>query len=487
MKNNNIIKNAVEKLELSEAAKARIINGCEEELAEPRRAFCVKWKLVAAAALAVVMTVGVAAAVYFRRAPGYSKSHTGDDTDIVNVLSGIEFEPVMDGDFVIKCNSVTGGGNTVYCDFTLTKSDGTALTELSSDDGVLPMVRALGAMLTLSDGSEYNIPTVLLDDSTETAFHMEGRTLITGRTSDELPSLLSGATVTVGDVVCETGNTTSIVFAKENMKEILKGYTPDTATPDKEPYSYVEVNGEQYLRTNNVTSRLAAGGLEIPLSADGRLTVDNFGYGAIGYAKDDGTQPQALYLNVKGFEYREGLTTFEIISGDGSRYGVFVSDRPANGVLTLVINDDTEFSDIDSYDLANIVGISVTEFNYNVLCSFKEPIRISGDYKNASVKTDFEEVTIKLEGGDIVLRRAEMNNAEISLFGDCTVSGPAYDLDLESAFAILENGEKIALGGKTIGGSTLDGECVIGWQLATTIDPEKIVEIHVNGAVVKFK
>ena len=335
--NNNRIKSAVQKLSLTESGKARILYGCRDyELTVSKRSPRVKWTLIAATILILMLTVGAVAVVSLRSPMTEVKTHAGEDLEIVDTQDSIIFEPIEDDEYIVSCDSVTGGGTEVYINITVKRSDGAIMTDRVSGGGTLPFVFAHYAELKLSDGTTSTLTFVATNDSNESVFHMEGHTILIGCEESKITSLLNGATVKLGDISC--------MIKDENGK-------------------YVE------------------------------------------------------------------------------------------------------------------------EF---VLCSLTRPITLRGNYKNTILNVNFEPVTISLADGDITFRSAEMKNVGIVIYGDCYAQDIS-DLDLKNAFAVLDNGEQMVLGHKTVAGVTTEGDFCIGWILDTVIDPEKIAEIHVNGTVIKLK
>ena len=517
MNDNNTIKYAVEKLTLSEAAKRRIIAGCEEASeCETRRAPRIRWTLVTAALLLVALTVGTLAATgVFRKAPGRNKSHFGTQSEIA-------FEPIIseipansnavlsdDGEYVIRLNALTGGEDKVYIDCFLTRKDGGAITDKSSDGGELPLVNGGTGTLTLSDGTDSEVFFKTISDSTETEYHLEGMALLVKpRTEDsdyeeylktrcysdeEIKELLDGATVSVGGLFCVTDNTERIDFAKHDLGEIIGDAEPGEAVPDKEPFYYYE----DILVPNNIISELGAGGMEIPLSSDGAVVIDNFAFAPYGYSRtDDETQVMALYINLKGFDEDVGSFIIESQDDDTRLLTGAVTSHPAPGIITVAIHDEYQ-NNVTPEDLWKILGLTGRRVETDAVCSFSSAIEINGDFKNDVIERDIDPVTMRFENGSLTITKVYISNTDLKLYGTSSVLGGTYGTDgedksfdeiIKAAYVVTDNGETVMLGQKLVGGYDPETDLeVIGWQCETVLDPEKIAEIYIGDAVIKLK
>ena len=257
------------------------------------------------------------------------------------------------------------------------------------------------------------------------------------------------------------------------------------SVPNTEESVVYDENGNVY-NLNQVECSLDVGNMNIPFSADGKITVDNFAFGPYHFHHADLSDVTALYLNLRGYE-GNGYS-FDFCTPDGTTliYHATIVGNPAPGVKTFVISD-TNAIDVTLESLAEATQMRSVNVGSEILCAFSSGIMITADYKNAVVDTTFDPVTIKLDNGQIVLNSAHLTNTYIRLFGTCSAEGE-LDLALGEAYVITDSGETVMLGSKNGVGTDKDGETFsITWQCATVIDPEKISEIHIADAVINVK
>ncbi|MBQ7669586.1 MAG: hypothetical protein IJS45_02550 [Clostridia bacterium] len=498
--NNNRIKSAVQKLSLTESGKARILYGCRDyELTVSKRSPRIKWTLIAAAILILTLTVGVVAAVYLRRAPGENKSHVGIDFELIDFQTDECVIESDDGEFLFKCNNVTGGEERVYLDCTLSKKDGGVITELSSDGVELPIIDVTGSV-KLTNGDERPVLFFTLSDSTETEYHIEGWVLMAKHlaegtnydeyqdnkyyNADEIKGLLDGATLAPGMIAARTVNTKAITLSADAQ---LSTCEPGVAVPNSKDRFVYDNYGNKYLLSDQLECSLDVGNMDIPFSADGSITVDNCAFGPYHHHHADLSELTALYINIKGYE-DNGLT-FEFYSSDGTKLpyiGAVIAD-PAPGIKTLVVYDSYTVEDMTLERFSQAYEMRSVQHDSETLCTFSSGVKISADFKNEVVDTSFDPVIIALDNGQIVLNSAHMTNTYIRLLGTCVGLGE-LDLALDEAYVVTDSVETVMLGSKHGVGTDKDGVTFsIEWQCETVIDPEKIAEIHVNGTVIKLK
>ena len=191
MNENNKIKKAVNRIVLSDAAKERILNECEpDEIAVSTSSPRIMWTLVTAVVLLFALTFGTLAAVgVFKTAPGENKTHVGTDPELNDVQEAGCVIVSDDGEFLLRCNTVTGGQDKVYIDCTLTRKDGGVIIGVSGSGGELPILRSSGGSLRLSNEEYVDVFFFTLSDSTETEYHLEGMALMVKTQEDGMDFL----------------------------------------------------------------------------------------------------------------------------------------------------------------------------------------------------------------------------------------------------------------------------------------------------------
>ena len=483
-RNRNIIKTSFDKITLSDAAKRRIVAACRTDAAPAKgRSFRAAWAAAAAVFLVAVMTVGTLAAVgVFRKGPGVVDPH-------IDTAQDIEFNPIVvdlshdenevlsdDGQYVLRFNSITGSEEKIYIDCTLTRKDGGVITDVRTDEGALPQLLGHG-MIKLSDGSDNEVFFYALSDSAETEYHMEGWTVLVRNydgdpdhydeyrdnkyySADEIDALLDGAMIIPGGFKLRADNFDPIPFAKEDLGKILEGYEADDAYPLEER------------------------GLNIPLSADGSVVIDNFAFAPY-HVSGRVDVPLALYIDLKG--YAGDSWAFTTQKKDDSRaYRVYVASNNAQDHITVAICNET--GDMTQYDLENITGISEVRQYDDLICGFSSELGVKGGFKNVTLEVEFDPVEVVYDNGKIVLNRAYVTNTDLRLYGQCEGEGKRIGLDAicDAAYVVTVDGERVMLGTKSDGG-TLNDEDLIEWQCATVLDPETIASIHIGDAVITLK
>ena len=228
----------------------------------------------------------------------------------------------------------------------------------------------------------------------------------------------------------------------------------------------------------------SAAGLDIPLSDEyPDAVIESYAIAPHGEITSGlGRQPQALYLRIRTESLPCDSPENLVFRSAEAEYETRSVDIIEDGYIIAI--KKTDFTDFTEDDLFDIVGCSGKVFTESELCSFDEGVRVSLDFKHEAVDMTIDPVTIKLATGDIVIDSVSMTNSQVNLYGTCTAEGKLFDLNLNDAYAICEDGGTVALGHKNSAGTLPDGTFTIQWQNETVIDPEKIVSIVVNGTAI---
>lgn len=481
-RNRNAIKTSFDRLMLSDAAKRRIVAACRADGAPERtKSLRAVWTVALAVFLTAALTVGALAAVgVFSKGPGELKSHIDTEREI-------EFDPIVvdlpsgenealsdDGQYVLRFNAITGSEEKIYIDCTLTRKDGGVITDVRKEDGSLPHLNGHG-MIKLSDGGAADVVFYALSDSVETEYHMEGMVVLIREhdadqdhndeyhnryySAEEINAKLDGATVMPGGFRLRADIFDPIRFAAEDLGTILEGIAPGETYPFEER------------------------GLNIPLSADGSVEIDNYTYAPYevsGYTD----APQALYLRLKG--YVGDYNSFRVQRKDGvSIYRGLAVERAGEYTTVVIFKED---GDVTPYDLENITGLDGVRSVDDTVCGFSSEISVKGGFKNSVVETEFDPVEVVYEDGKMTLFRARITNTSLTLYGHGEGEGEAADLDTlcREAYVVTLDGAAVPLGTK-FGCGTINGENLLEWQCATALDPERIASIHIGDSVITIK
>lgn len=153
----------------------------------------------------------------------------------------------------------------------------------------------------------------------------------------------------------------------------------------------------------------------------------------------------------------------------------------------LFYNDEMHYIGQDAKLYIGEVTADLSDDSSVKIYSFDKPISVSLSV-NTDIKTvDFDNGEFSLLDGGIVFNSAEITASKVTLYGDCSIEGPLYELEeiMDNAYLIC-NGKEVPLGGKSDGGTLSDGRFTIGWLNASVIDPESITGICINGKFINF-
>ncbi len=153
----------------------------------------------------------------------------------------------------------------------------------------------------------------------------------------------------------------------------------------------------------------------------------------------------------------------------------------------LFYNDEKQYLGQDAELYIGGVSADLSDDSSVEICRFDDPLKVtvSVDSTVRTVEFDIGEFTI-LDSG-IEIKSAEISASKVSLYGDCNITGPIYDLEsvMDEAYLIC-GGEQIPLGSKTDAGTLPDGRFTIGWISKTVIDPEAITAIYIDGKTIEL-
>lgn len=153
----------------------------------------------------------------------------------------------------------------------------------------------------------------------------------------------------------------------------------------------------------------------------------------------------------------------------------------------LFYNDEIHYIGEDAKLYIGEVTADLSDDSSAMICSFDEPISVSLSVNTDTKTVDFANGEFSLLDGGIVFNSAEITASKVTLYGDCSIEGPLYELEeiMDNAYLIC-NGKEVPLGGKSDGGTLSDGRFTIGWLNASVIDPESITGICINGKFINF-
>jgi len=209
---------------------------------------------------------------------------------------------------------------------------------------------------------------------------------------------------------------------------------------------------------------------------------------------------------------KDGAPLYQTADGEFiTRYDTFDAfltfpDGHKKEVFFMMMNDSTEYAyHLEGFSLfyndekqylgkeaaLSIGGLTVTVDDKvnerEIICRFDEPVTVMLSVNEKIKTSQFENGEFVIYNGGISIQSAQVEAAKVYLYGECSVSGPLYDLQelLEDAWLICD-GEKVPLGGKTDCGTLPDGRFTIGWLCESVIDPDKVTAICIDKKTVSI-
>lgn len=179
----NHIKSAYFKLNLTDSAKQRIIDNCNNSL-EPK---CyiprVPLKYVAVTTVLLIVTIisaisiGASTENIKLKLPFENNPHIPNE-NLYNDSESISNENTItnaDG-YILKCDVIAGDTERVYFDFTLKRKNNTPITELAENEYIYRF-DPFDSYLEFDDGHRMELYFTMLKDSTEYVLHFEASAL----------------------------------------------------------------------------------------------------------------------------------------------------------------------------------------------------------------------------------------------------------------------------------------------------------------------
>ncbi|MBQ3184283.1 MAG: hypothetical protein IJB57_11545 [Clostridia bacterium] len=205
MKKDNIIKKAVDNIEMTNEQKSRIINACEETERRKTSVFRGSKRLLVAAVCVVLLlatTFTVIATRQYLKNPTHNKSHIPNEsmTDNPTVTE--------DSDHYVTCNGIAGDGQPLYFDITISKKDNSPI--FKTDESV-DIIRTMlnSSILEFTDGYKKEVYYLMLEDSTDNVYHLEGQALFY---NDELQYIGQDAKLYIGEVTADLSDGSSALI-----------------------------------------------------------------------------------------------------------------------------------------------------------------------------------------------------------------------------------------------------------------------------------
>ena len=479
MKKTNCLERAMRGVNLSDDARYRILSECKSE-AESQRKVTVRrspvHRVMALAATVALLTCGIVTAMAING--GWltrfgMDSHLGTDPDIIAFQSDKAHTVSQDGKYALICDAVSGDKERLFFSLSVSKTDGNDLMQLEKNE-ILHSVCAYGASADFGGDLIKELYVYPVTGSDEKSVRLEGTVLLYTAEQDKVGE---NATLNIDGFTAAVAEINDIPLNGESLGDMLKATEPAKAKENGVYITYSD--GVQVMKYT-----IDDAGIDTPLSDEySDAVIESYTIAPHGELNSSlGRQPEALYLRIRAGSVPYDKPQDITFRSADAEYETFIADTTEDGfILAIEKADRTDFTEDD---LFGIVGCYSRIFSTDELCSFEQGVTVGLDFKCEAVDINVNPVTVKLATGDIVIDRVSMTNSQVNLYGTCTAEGKLYDLDLNSAYAVCEDGSTVALGGKNSAGSLPDGSFTIQWQNETVIDPEKIVSIIVNGTAI---
>ncbi len=206
MKKDNIIKKAVDSIEMTNEQRFRIINACKDAGRRRTPVFRGSKKLLAAAVCTVLLLATAFTAIATRQ---YLENRTHNSPHIPS--ESLTEDPHITEDsatngYYALCNGVAGDGQPIYLDITIGKNDNSPV--LKTDEGV-SVIRCIPweSLIEFEDGYQKEVNFLMLEDSTDALYHLEGQVLFY---NDEMHYIGQDAKLYIGEVTADLSDDSSV-------------------------------------------------------------------------------------------------------------------------------------------------------------------------------------------------------------------------------------------------------------------------------------
>ena len=202
---NNSIKKVVSRIEMTDEQRSRVINACREAEGRKTPVFRVNKKLLAAAVCTVLLLVTAFTAIATRQ---YLENKTHNTPHIPNESMTENPTVTENGGYYVTCNGVAGDGQPLYFDITINRKDNSPI--LKTDEAVnVIRVKLDGSILEFADGHKKEVYYLMLEDSTDNVYHLEGQALFY---NDEMQYIGQDATLYIGEVTADLSDGSSALI-----------------------------------------------------------------------------------------------------------------------------------------------------------------------------------------------------------------------------------------------------------------------------------
>ncbi|MBR4881200.1 MAG: hypothetical protein IKU19_04660, partial [Clostridia bacterium] len=113
-----------------------------------------------------------------------------------------------DSGYYVTCNGIAGDGQPIYLDITIAKKDNSPI--LKTEEGVSVIrVKPCKSVLEFEDGYQKEVYYLMLEDSTDNLYHLEGQALFY---NDEMHYIGQDAKLYIGEVTADLSDDSSTVI-----------------------------------------------------------------------------------------------------------------------------------------------------------------------------------------------------------------------------------------------------------------------------------
>lgn len=206
MKKDNIIKKAVNNIEMTNEQRFRIINACEETERRRTPVFIGSKKLLVAT-VSIVLLLATAFTAIATRQYLENRTHNAPHIPSESLTEAPHItEDSNTNGFYALCNGVAGDGQPIYLDITIGKNDNSPV--LKTDEGI-SVIRCIPrkAVIEFEDGYQKEVYFLMLEDSNDMLYHLEGQILFY---NDELHYIGQDAKLYIGEVTADLSDDSSV-------------------------------------------------------------------------------------------------------------------------------------------------------------------------------------------------------------------------------------------------------------------------------------